>query len=120
MTNIIQPLDQVSEADAHNIGGKAANLAKLIQNNLPVPNGFVVGLNAFNSIGKLKDNARKQIQELTSDIKLYAVRSSALAEDAKGASWAGQFETFLDTKPKDVLTRVEQCQNLATKLTTLI
>ncbi len=113
MNAYIQELSQVKETDVSFVGGKAANLAKLIQNNLPVPNGFAVGLSAFSDDGNLTDDAKQQIQKLISDDKLYAVRSSALAEDAEGASWAGQFETFLDTKPEDVLTKIEECHNSA-------
>jgi phosphoenolpyruvate synthase/pyruvate phosphate dikinase len=95
---------------SNNFGGKAANLAKLLQNNIPVPDGFAVGLTAFDD-GKLTDESRQQIHMLLKDEKQYAVRSSALAEDAEGESWAGQFETFLNTEPIDVISKVEQCHN---------
>lgn len=113
MNDSVQQLGEVKEADKLSVGGKAANLAKLIQNGLPVPSGLAVGLNAFDDYGKLKDDSKKRILQLISKEKLYAVRSSALAEDAEGASWAGQFETFLDTKPEDVLVKVEECHNSA-------
>lgn len=96
-------------SDKHIFGGKAANLAKLIQHDLPVPDGIAVGLDAFSSNGKLIDDAKDQIKQHITNNKLYAVRSSALAEDAKSASWAGQFETFLDTKADDVVTKIELC-----------
>jgi len=99
--------------DAKIFGGKAANLAKLLQNNLPVPNGFAIGLNAFDDGGKLISEAKTKITELIDGQKLYAVRSSALAEDANDTSWAGQFETFLNTKPADILAKVEECHSSA-------
>jgi len=99
--------------DATSYGGKAANLGKLIQAGLPVPNGVAVGLDAFNGDGSLTDDAKQLIQQFLADGKLYAVRSSALAEDAEGASWAGQFETFLDTEANDVVAKVEECHNSA-------
>lgn len=99
--------------DAKTYGGKAANLAKLLQHGLPVPNGFAIGLGAFDKNGKLTDKATQKIIELTDNSKLYAVRSSALAEDAEGASWAGQFETYLNTNPTDVTEKVEWCHNSA-------
>ncbi len=99
--------------DVKSYGGKAANLAKLLQNDLPVPNSFAVGLGAFDESGKLTEQAVQKITELTDSTKLYAVRSSALAEDAEGASWAGQFETFLNTSPADVIAKVEECHNSA-------
>jgi phosphohistidine swiveling domain-containing protein len=109
----VLPLVEVSDAEASTVGGKATNLAKLLQAGLPVPNGIAVGLGAFSEDGSLSDEAKQQIaQHLKQDI-LYAVRSSALAEDAEGESWAGQFETYLDTKPEDVLAKVELCHNSA-------
>lgn len=113
MSNYVQPFDLVKESDASLVGGKAANLAKLIQNGLPVPSGFAVGLTAFNNDGLLSEDANLQVKQLLNPSKLYAVRSSALAEDAEGASWAGQFETFLDTKPEDVIEKIEECHNSA-------
>ena len=114
MTSSVQSLDQLSETDALNVGGKAANLAKLIQSGLPVPSGFVISLSAFDN-SKLNHEAKEQIKKLTTNDKLYAIRSSALAEDAEGASWAGQFETFLNTKPEDVLNKIEECHGSAKK-----
>lgn len=94
-------------------GGKASNLAKLLQAGLPVPNGFAVGLGAFDENGKLTEQSAQKITKLIDNSKLYAVRSSALAEDAEGASWAGQFETFLNTSFADVVKKVEECHNSA-------
>lgn len=113
MSSYVKPFDQVKEADTSLVGGKAANLAKLIQNGLPVPSGFAVGLTAFTDDGMLGEDAKLQIKRQLNPEKLYAVRSSALAEDAEGASWAGQFETFLDTKPEDVMKKIEECHNSA-------
>ncbi len=90
---------------------KQLNLAKLIQAGLPVPNGIAVGLSAFDGDGKLNDDAVQQVKQHLLQDKLYAVRSSALAEDAEGASWAGQFETYLDTEPNDVITKIELCHS---------
>ncbi len=99
--------------DVKTYGGKAANLAKLLQAGLPVPNGFAIGLGAFGENGKLTMHAVQKITELVDSTKLYAVRSSALAEDAEGASWAGQFETFLNTSSVDVVAKIEECHNSA-------
>ena len=40
---------------------------------------------------------------------LYAVRSSANMEDLEGSSFAGQYESFLNTKREDVASRVIDC-----------
>lgn len=111
MSKTVYPLNQLNEADTAQVGGKAANLAKLIQADLPVPSGIAVGLDSFDDRGKLTDTAKEQLKAHIDQSKLYAVRSSALAEDAEGASWAGQFETFLDIKPEDVVAKVVECHN---------
>lgn len=111
MSRTVLPLNELNKADASRVGGKAANLAKLIQADLPVPAGIAVGLGSFDDNGKLTGEAKAQVVAHIDQSKLYAVRSSALAEDAEGASWAGQFETFLDTKPDDVIAKVEECHN---------
>ncbi len=113
MSSYVCPLDKVGETDTASVGGKATNLAKLLQANLPVPNGVAVGLSAFDDNGKLNEDATQQVKQHLSQDKLYAVRSSALAEDAEGASWAGQFETYLDTKSEDVVSKIELCHNSA-------
>src|SRR3989344_1845056 len=91
-------------------GGKGANLSKLLTAGLPVPPGFAVSIKAFNS-GKLNSNALKELENLVDGSKSYAVRSSALNEDAEGASWAGQFETFLNVAPTNVVSSIENCHN---------
>jgi phosphohistidine swiveling domain-containing protein len=108
-------LEDICDPQKSGIGGKARNLARLIQAGLPVPAGIAVSLSAFGQDGSLRPDAQQQIKQFLDFGKLYAVRSSALAEDAEGASWAGQFETFLDTVADDVLTKVEECHNSAKK-----
>ncbi|MDQ5886603.1 MAG: rifampicin phosphotransferase [Patescibacteria group bacterium] len=109
MKNVLELQDTLSVGE---FGGKAANLSTMMRAGLPVPDGFAVGLKAFID-GKLDQLALQDIQILLNDKKLYAVRSSALAEDAEGASWAGQFETFLNTKPENVIAKIEECHNSA-------
>ena len=91
-------------------GGKAANLSKLLAASLPVPSGFAVSVEAF-SEGKLTEAATEELKMLIDASKSYAVRSSALNEDAEGASWAGQFETFLNVASTDVVSSIENCHN---------
>ena len=38
-----------------------------------------------------------------------AVRSSATAEDSSSAAWAGQLDTFLNTKEENLLANVQKC-----------
>jgi len=41
--------------------------------------------------------------------KYVAVRSSATAEDSKIDSWAGQLETYLNTKREDLIENIKKC-----------
>lgn len=57
----------------------------------------------------LPQNIRKEIAELISQDKLYAVRSSGTKEDLDEFSFAGQYETFLNTRPEDVEAKIIEC-----------
>ena len=120
--------------DVRLVGSKAANLARLFQAGFPVPNGFVVTAIAFEQF--LTDNkldfasateeniAASQFPEhiesalrnafsALGDISV-AVRSSGIAEDLPGASFAGQYETVLDVKSGDtLLAAVKRCWSSA-------
>lgn len=113
MNKIILPLDKVTKSDIQSVGGKAALLGEMTKAGLPVPKGFVVTLGCFNHQGELDDSTKLTIKNLLDRTKLYAVRSSGVAEDAEGASWAGQFETYLDTKSEDIISKIEKCHNSA-------
>lgn len=92
------------------IGGKARNLAILTQNGFPVPAGFVVSTKAFKNSELLKE-AIEEIENLIERDCLYAVRSSAMVEDATNESWAGQFESYLNVKPSEIIDKIYECHN---------
>lgn len=114
---------------AGTVGSKAANLAKLIQAGFPVPDGFVVTTYAFerflaaNNLGSdvLQETALaasfpEDVADALRDAfaKLgktsVAVRSSGVAEDLPGASFAGQYETVLDVQDANsFLAAVKRC-----------
>ena len=58
---------------------------------------------------KFSDNTKKEIEKLLDSNKLYAIRSSGAKEDLENYSFAGQYETFLNTKAEDVLDRIVDC-----------
>ena len=99
------------------VGGKAVNLARLINAGFDVPGGFVVTTDAFRRAAK-KGKAQ-MTDDLAAAIKVayrdmgcpkVAVRSSATAEDTAEASMAGQYRTFLNVKGEDeLLHAVENC-----------
>lgn len=131
-------------------GNKAVNLGKLIRNNFPVPDGFVIKANAYTfflNINKLKVLINKSLDEinynnfetiekcsetiqnaiersslpsqLVDELKLkyegyssnsLAVRSSATAEDLSTASFAGQYDTYLNLYEFDqILKYIKKC-----------
>jgi phosphohistidine swiveling domain-containing protein len=127
------PLSQVDPDDTRRFGGKATALARLEAHRLPVPRGFVLGVEAFEtyletsglaplaravrkgegSASELRDRIRQgplppgvagELREASLRLGLrFAVRSSAVDEDGHRQSFAGQYESFLDVAPGDAL-----------------
>jgi phosphohistidine swiveling domain-containing protein len=87
----VRRLDELTRDDAIASGHKAANLAVLAAEGFPVPRGVVV------PAGVPDDQLEAAVSEAISVLGAVpvAVRSSALAEDLEGASFAGQYETVL-------------------------
>lgn len=106
------------------LGGKAyslANLSKLAEKSKTynIPNWFVVPSSVFtgwiqcHSIDTVNDfnftvEEEKEILNQLVDDKIYAIRSSARAEDSKNNSFAGQFETYLGIKKDQVLETIKK------------
>jgi pyruvate,water dikinase len=88
------------------LGAKAANLGRLASAGFPVPPGFVVTTAAE---GHPRE-ASSQMLEAASALgaERFAVRSSGTAEDLKDASFAGQYETFLNVRPEGLPEAVER------------
>lgn len=104
------------------VGAKAENLSFLAGHGFPVPDGFVVMMDAFDRVleenGLSLENAEEWVQQLSTIripmevqqeleiafqplLEAYgsvAVRSSSEAEDLEGASFAGQYETYLHVR----------------------
>jgi pyruvate,water dikinase len=89
------------------LGTKAASLAHLAGAGFPVPPGVVVTAAAAywdQAYARLRDAAA----ELGGPGQQFAVRSSAIAEDLAGASFAGQYETVLDVGLDELPQAVRQ------------
>ena len=91
--------------DAYIVGGKAVNLARLLNAGFTVPDGFVITTRAFTAAmtdGKLPTTVPAALATQIAQhyralgSPTVAVRSSATAEDLADASMAGQYETLLD------------------------
>jgi pyruvate,water dikinase len=99
-------LAAAATAGPERVGWKAFNLGRLVAGGVPVPAGFVVTPEAFEA-WKV---AQPVVASATSGLggERYAVRSSAVAEDLAGASYAGMYETALNIAPGDVAAAVRQ------------
>jgi phosphohistidine swiveling domain-containing protein len=128
-TKFIVGLSDLRVDDVDYAGAKATNEAELLQAGFLVPEGIVLTSTAFqhflqaNQIGD--DPEQKTILSATmpKDIREalhgglasiggnpVAVRSSAIAEDLPGASFAGQYETILNVQGEEALeAAVLQC-----------
>jgi len=113
--------------DIESVGGKASNLALMINQGIKVPSGFVITTKAFESYiehlnlkrnkrsieeGSISSELREEILKFYAPfLKSYvAVRSSAVAEDRESASFAGQQDTFLYIKgEEELLKAVKRC-----------
>jgi pyruvate,water dikinase len=117
------------------VGGKGANLGRLLRLGFPVPPGFVITTAAYRAFleanqlegletmapvtlqarilqapmpDDLGDAIRAAYQRV--DARLVAVRSSGTAEDLATASFAGQHDTFLNVTGSDaLLDAVQAC-----------
>lgn len=109
-----------SSFEYEKMGGKASAFARLSKNNYNIPEWFVISadllidniefndsldldilkqkIEAFNFI-----NYKDKIKGYLKEGEMYAVRSSARAEDSSENSFAGQFDSFLNIKKADVL-----------------
>jgi pyruvate,water dikinase len=118
-------LDEAAGATRALVGGKAASLARLAGMGLPVPRGFVVTVEAYRAALRAAGLGGQPAEELGERIlaapvpaevaaavlgaharleaAVVAVRSSATAEDLESASFAGQYETFLNVAGEDAL-----------------
>jgi phosphohistidine swiveling domain-containing protein len=135
MTSVVS-LDQITRDSITVAGGKGANLGELIQQGFPVPPGFVVTAAAYCDFVAGWDlsnlspaQVRTQIMaaavsdQLTADMQVsheqlsasiqssfvYAVRSSATAEDLGDASFAGQHDTYYYVTEDQLPLMIKQC-----------
>ncbi|GAB4538446.1 MAG: PEP/pyruvate-binding domain-containing protein [Anaerolineae bacterium] len=127
--------DEVREGDRHLVGGKGLRLAEMAQAGLPVLPGFCVTTTAYRAflrhngletavsagdeaavrshmaVAELPPAVAEAILEAYQALsEPVAVRSSATAEDSHDASFAGQYDTFLNvTGGQAVLEKVRAC-----------
>jgi hypothetical protein len=108
--------------DSALVGGKGANLGRLLRAGFQVPGGFVVNTHAYRLAYLSRAQYGKAVSvpsEVAEEIRCryeqmgrgtVAVRSSATAEDLAAASMAGQCETFLDINGEEaLLAAIQNC-----------
>ncbi|MFH1183844.1 MAG: PEP/pyruvate-binding domain-containing protein [Chloroflexota bacterium] len=106
-------LSDLTPDQVNRVGAKAANLGELLRAGFPVPAGFVLTTQAFERFLREAGSSTQELEDATLPPELeaslrrllaefggdpMAVRSSAVAEDLPGASYAGQYETVLDVR----------------------
>jgi len=98
------------------VGGKAANLSRLARLYHRVPDGFCLPVTMLDQAHPLdlRDDIVRAISDLMAchhlpDLSV-AVRSSAVDEDGAGASFAGQYETYLNIAGAEaIIQAVTRC-----------
>ncbi|TCP57901.1 pyruvate phosphate dikinase-like enzyme [Tumebacillus sp. BK434] len=120
-------LQQVSVQTA---GSKARHLGAMLAQGLPVPPGFVVTTDAFQAFLRANPDVQTEADFLSAPlpaviaeeiaaqfsalqeqgVTVVAVRSSSALEDLNHASFAGQYETYLNVCSLDsVLLHIKRC-----------
>lgn len=117
-----RPIRWLGEADCCDpaqVGGKAANLGKLALG-YPVPAGFCLTAHTLEQYRQpdyqeLILQAYATLEQLVEQLETgVAVRSSGIDEDSQAASFAGQYETFLNVRGGGaVLAAVDKCLHSA-------
>ena len=130
----IQPFTAAPATDVVQAGGKGAALARLAQAGFPIPAGGVItapALLAYLNVLELPaDSAPHTVQQrlrtgtpwpaFQAELQRFlshlgpaphgwAVRSSAAAEDSATASFAGVYESILETPERDLWPAIQTC-----------
>jgi pyruvate,water dikinase len=89
------------------IGNKARNLLFLKRKGYIIPNTYVLPFFIFDKFKsepeKIINKLRLELSHILLDGTGYAIRSSANVEDSTEASFAGQFESYLDVVSADMV-----------------
>jgi len=89
-----------------NLGGKAKNLFRLEEMGFAVPKFVVIPADMVEETSSSKNDLAQILSALTTTAH-FAVRSSAIDEDGAKHSFAGQFESFLFVKPKNLAEKIK-------------
>ena len=96
---MIAPLADAVDGDV--FGGKAFQLGAAIRSGLPVPPGYALSADAVEAVVKRDPVAIAELDDVSDELGLMAVRSSALDEDSADASFAGAHLSVLAVSGRD-------------------
>jgi pyruvate, water dikinase len=92
----MRPSPLTEPLDVRLVGGKAAQLAAAVRAGLPVPVGIALPVAFVDALAAGRDDARRELAEVFCTLRPPLVaRSSAIGEDSRQASFAGQHLTRL-------------------------
>ena len=94
------------------VGGKGYSLGMMTQNGISVPDGFIVTTTVFDrfydkNFDKIEKDIFASFEKL--GCEFVAVRSSANCEDSLDNSFAGQFDSFLNTSRENLIDNIKKC-----------
>lgn len=103
-------MEEYKKCDKSIIGVKAYNLKKLEENNINVPEWFVIPIDMLEDFNETnKEKILNYIKEKFSDTTTFSVRSSSTSEDSEDLSYAGQFDTFLNISQDEIISYIQKC-----------
>ena len=95
----MRPSPLTHQLDERLVGGKAAQLAAAVRAGLPVPAGIALPVALVDAVAAGQDDARRELAEVSRTLRPPLVaRSSAIGEDSREASFAGQHLTRLNLR----------------------
>jgi pyruvate, water dikinase len=101
---VIRPVALSEVEDESRFGGKAVSLGRSLRNGLPVPEGVALDVDTVDEIATIGAGATKSCEAMLLALGGHvAVRSSAVGEDARDASFAGQHTTVLNASSAEAL-----------------
>jgi pyruvate,water dikinase len=109
---MISSLASPTTTRVEDVGGKAASLFRLHAMGCAVPDFFVLtaGATAQGLAPEVRTAVLEALAALGGDSHAYAVRSSGIAEDSSGHSFAGVFDTILDVRGGEaVVAAIARC-----------
>jgi phosphohistidine swiveling domain-containing protein len=108
--DLVVAMEGAAPGGVARVGAKAASLARLSAAGFSVPAGFVVTADAFVHLADAELAGAIEAAAAPLGDGPFAVRSSAVGEDAADASYAGLYETYLNVHRSELIDAVRRCR----------